>query len=215
MSSRIPARRRTWRSISRLEPGRYGAGARSGPRRAPDARHEAEHFGKAVQLHQLRRDPRHAPHRLRSGGPLGPRAQAETDCGRRQRLSPRDPHERFAEIAAKWAQSCSSTWPTTPVWSPPDCTTIRCRWRISSPRPRTRRCAARGPAWFCAGRNMPKDLNRSVFPGLQGGPLMHVIAGQGSLFWRSIAAGIQESTAQAIIDNARRWPRCWRPADCG
>jgi hypothetical protein len=38
-----------------LEAGRHRAGARPGPRRPPDARHEAEHLGQAVQFHQLRR----------------------------------------------------------------------------------------------------------------------------------------------------------------
>ena len=44
--------------VTLLRAGRHGARARSGPRRPPDARHEAEHLGQALQLHQLRRDAR-------------------------------------------------------------------------------------------------------------------------------------------------------------
>ena len=54
-SSRTPGRRPTWRSISRPRAGRHGPGDGPGPRRPPDARHEAELLGQAVQLRQLRR----------------------------------------------------------------------------------------------------------------------------------------------------------------
>ena len=47
----------------------------------------------------------------------------------------------------------------------------RCRTPTSSPPPRTRRCAARAAAWSCARRAYAKDLDSSVFPGIQGGPL--------------------------------------------
>ena len=48
--------------------------------------------------------------------------------------SPRSP--------ASMGPSCSSTWPITPGWWPPSCTTTPCPWPITSPRPRTRRSAA-------------------------------------------------------------------------
>ena len=58
----------------------------------------------------------------------GPRAQAEADRRRRQRLSARDPASRSSPRSpARSARSCSSTWPTTPGWWPPGCTTTRCR----------------------------------------------------------------------------------------
>jgi glycine hydroxymethyltransferase len=47
-----------------------------------------------------------------------------------------------------------------------------------------------------------KDINRSVFPGLQGGPLMHVIAGKAVCFREAMAPEFK-TYAQAIIDNAR------------
>jgi glycine hydroxymethyltransferase len=47
-----------------------------------------------------------------------------------------------------------------------------------------------------------KDLNRSVFPGLQGGPLMHVIAGKAVCF-REAAQPEFKTYAQAVMDNAK------------
>jgi glycine hydroxymethyltransferase len=47
-----------------------------------------------------------------------------------------------------------------------------------------------------------KDLNRSVFPGLQGGPLMHVIAGKAICFGEALRPEFKQY-AQSIIDNAK------------
>jgi glycine hydroxymethyltransferase len=47
-----------------------------------------------------------------------------------------------------------------------------------------------------------KDVDRSVFPGLQGGPLMHVIAGKAVCFGEALRPDFK-TYAQAIIDNAR------------
>lgn len=47
-----------------------------------------------------------------------------------------------------------------------------------------------------------KDLDRSVFPGIQGGPLMHVIAGKAICFGEALRPGFK-SYAQAILDNAK------------
>jgi len=47
-----------------------------------------------------------------------------------------------------------------------------------------------------------KDLNRSVFPGLQGGPLMHVIAGKAVCFQEAMQPEYKQY-AQAVIDNAK------------
>jgi len=51
------------------------------------------------------------------------------------------------------------TWRTSPAWSRARCspgTSTRSRTRISSPRPRTSRCAGRGAAWCCASRSWPR-----------------------------------------------------------
>ncbi len=47
-----------------------------------------------------------------------------------------------------------------------------------------------------------KDINRSVFPGLQGGPLMHVIAGKAVCFGEALQPEFK-TYCQAVIDNAR------------
>jgi len=47
-----------------------------------------------------------------------------------------------------------------------------------------------------------KELNRSVFPGLQGGPLMHAVAGKAVCFREALQPEFKQY-AQAIIDNAK------------
>ncbi len=47
-----------------------------------------------------------------------------------------------------------------------------------------------------------KDINRSVFPGTQGGPLMHVIAGKAICF-REAGQPEFKAYAQQVIDNAK------------
>ncbi len=47
-----------------------------------------------------------------------------------------------------------------------------------------------------------KDLNRSVFPGLQGGPLMHVVAGKAVCFGEALQDDFKVY-ARSIIENAR------------
>ena len=47
-----------------------------------------------------------------------------------------------------------------------------------------------------------KDLDRNVFPGIQGGPLMHVIAGKAVCFGEALRPDFKRY-AQAVIDNAK------------
>jgi glycine hydroxymethyltransferase len=47
-----------------------------------------------------------------------------------------------------------------------------------------------------------KDVDRTVFPGIQGGPLMHVIAGKAVCFGEALEPAFKKY-ARAIIDNAR------------
>ena len=56
----------------------------------------------------------------------------------------------------------------------------------SSPPPRTRRCAGRAAAWSCAASSTPRISIERVFPGMQGGPLMHVIAAKAVCFGEAL-----------------------------
>src|SRR5277367_6622562 len=47
-----------------------------------------------------------------------------------------------------------------------------------------------------------KDLDRNVFPGIQGGPLMHVIAGKAICFAEALAPSFKKY-AQAVVANAK------------
>ena len=62
----------------------------------------------------------------------------------------------------------------------------------------------RGPrSGLCLSRSeYAKDLDRSVFPGTQGGPLMHVVAGKAVCFQEALQPEFRQY-GQQIIDNAR------------
>ena len=47
-----------------------------------------------------------------------------------------------------------------------------------------------------------RDLDRSVFPGMQGGPLMHIIAGKAVCFGEALQPSFRQY-AQQIVDNAK------------
>ena len=47
-----------------------------------------------------------------------------------------------------------------------------------------------------------KSINRSVFPGLQGGPLMHIIAGKAICFGEALTDDFK-AYGQQVVDNAR------------
>ena len=47
-----------------------------------------------------------------------------------------------------------------------------------------------------------KDIDRSVFPGTQGGPLMHVIAGKAVCFGEALTPAFKQYARQ-IVDNAK------------
>ena len=59
----------------------------------------------------------------------------------------------------------------------------------------------RGAVIFCK-EKYAKDLDRVVFPGIQGGPLMHVIAGKAQCFYEAMQDDFKEY-AQNIIKNAK------------
>jgi glycine hydroxymethyltransferase len=50
--------------------------------------------------------------------------------------------------------------------------------------------------------SLAKRINSAVFPGLQGGPLMHVIAGKAAAFGEALKPGFRDY-ARAVVENAR------------
>lgn len=57
-----------------------------------------------------------------------------------------------------------------------------------------------------------KDLDRNVFPGIQGGPLMHVIAGKAICFGEALKPAFK-TYARAILDNAKALAEALLKAD--
>ncbi|MEZ6059166.1 MAG: serine hydroxymethyltransferase [Planctomycetaceae bacterium] len=62
----------------------------------------------------------------------------------------------------------------------------------------------RGPrsGFVLCGKDRAKDLDRSVFPGMQGGPLMHIIAAKAVCFGEALRPEFRQY-AQQIVDNAK------------
>ena len=79
----------------------------------------------------------------------------------------------------------------------------RCRTPTSSPPRRTRRCAARARGMVLCREQYAKDLDRTVFPGVQGGPLMHIIAAKAVCF-KEAATPEFAAYQRQVVANARR-----------
>ena len=60
----------------------------------------------------------------------------------------------------------------------------------------------RGGMILCKDAEFGKQFNKAVFPGIQGGPLMHVIAGKAVAFKEALSPAFKEY-AQQIINNAQ------------
>ncbi len=62
----------------------------------------------------------------------------------------------------------------------------------------------RGPrgGFVLSKEKFAKDLNRITFPGIQGGPLVHVVAGKAICFKEAMSSEFK-SYAQQVVDNAR------------
>ena len=79
---------------------------------------------------------------------------------------------------------------------------VRFRTRNLSRRRRTKVCADRAAASSCARKNSPKQIDSMVFPGIQGGPLMHVIAAKAVCFHEALQPQFREYQRQ-VVSNAK------------
>jgi glycine hydroxymethyltransferase len=112
------------------------------------------------------------------------------------------PHDRFAEIAkevgakllvdmAHYAGLVAAGIHNSPV-PVADFVTSTTHKTLRGPRGGIAMCRA----------EHAKDLDRSVFPGTQGGPLMHVVAGKAVAFAEALRPDFK-TYAQRVVDNAR------------
>ena len=112
------------------------------------------------------------------------------------------PHEKFAEIAeevgaklfvdmAHYAGLVAAGVHHNPV---------ECADFVSTTTHKTLR-GPRGGMVLCK-QEHAKAINRSVFPGLQGGPLMHIIAGKAVCFREALTEDFK-AYGQQVVDNAK------------
>ena len=110
-------------------------------------------------------------------------APSQGDPLRRLGLS-RAPWRRgsSARSPTRWARSSGATWPTSRGSSRRGCTRTPCPTATSSPRRPTRRSPAPARVSSSAARSTPLRSTARSSPGLQGGPLEHVIAAKATCF---------------------------------
>ncbi|WP_254509442.1 serine hydroxymethyltransferase [Anatilimnocola floriformis] len=112
------------------------------------------------------------------------------------------PHEKFAEIAkevgaklfvdmAHYAGLVAAGLHNSPV-PVADVVTTTTHKTLRGPRAGLIMCRS----------ELAKDIDRNVFPGIQGGPLMHVVAGKAVCFKEALAPEFK-AYAKQIIDNAK------------
>ena len=142
-------------------------------------------------------------HRLRRGGRRRQAGAAQADRGGRHRLPA--PHRRpspSGRSPTRWGPGSCSTSPIPPGWWPGVPTRTPWASPTWSRSPPTRPCAARAVAPSCADQDLAKAIDSAVFPGLQGGPLEHVIAAKAVAF-REAATPSFRAYAANVVANAR------------
>ncbi len=144
----------------------------------------------------------------------GPRAQAEDDRGRGERLPREIPHDKFAQIArdcgaklfvdmAHYAGLVAAGLHNSPVPFA-DFVTTTTHKTLRGPRAGLTMCKA----------EYAKDLDRNLFPGIQGGPLMHVVAGKAVCFGEALHPSSSNMHSRSWT-TPRSWPNRYWPAACG
>ena len=135
-----------------------------------------------------------------------PRARAQAEADHRRRAPPiraSGTSPPSARSPTRSARTCWSTWRTSPAWSP----------AARTPRPfphahvvtTTTHKTLRGPRSGVILSNdeaLAKPLNMAVFPGLQGGPLVHVIAAKAVAFGEALRPEFK-AYAASVVENAK------------
>ncbi len=101
------------------------------------------------------------------------------------------------------APTCWSTWRTSPDWWRPACTRARLPHAhvVTTTTHKTLR-GPRGGMILSDDAELGKKFNSAVFPGLQGGPLMHVIAAKAVAFGEALRPEFK-AYAEAVVENAK------------
>ena len=148
--------------------------------------------------------PRRRAHRLRRAGAAGARAQAEDDRRRRQRLPAHHrlrAHQRGRRGGRRHRDGGHGAHRRPGGRrTPPE---SRCRYAdfVTSTTHKTLR-GPRAGLILCREKHA-KDLDRAVFPGVQGGPLMHVIAAKAVCFKEAMEPEFAEYQKQIVANAAR------------
>ena len=191
------------RLLRHARAGRRGAGPRPGPRRAPDPRHEAEHLGQALPFLSATACGATRTASISTRWPPWPSEHKPKLIVAGASAYPREiPHGKFAEIArecgaklfvdmAHYAGLVAAGLHDNPV-PVADFVTTTTHKTLRGPR---------GGMILCK-EAYAKDIDRAVFPGIQGGPLMHVIAGKAVCFGEALAPAFK-AYIQQVIDNAK------------
>ena len=66
----------------------------------------------------------------------------------------------------------------------------------------------RGGLLLTNDEELAKKLNSAIFPGSQGGPLMHVIAAKAVALGEALKPGFK-AYQQQVVKNSAAWPRGW------
>jgi glycine hydroxymethyltransferase len=125
------------------------------------------------------------------------------------------PHARFAEIArevgaklmvdmAHYAGLVAAGLHDNPV-AVADFVTTTTHKTLRGPR---------GGMILCKER-VRQEIDSTVFPGIQGGPLMHVIAGKAVCFGEALRPEFKDVCRLPLWTTRRRSPIRFWPADCG
>ena len=184
---------------------RHHPGHEPGPRRSPDPRRQRVVLGQAVQRRAVRHRHQHRPDRLRRSRAPGRRAQAENDRRRFLCLLARPSTSRasaqiadkvgaylFVDMAHVAGLVAAGLYPNPLPYA--DVVTTTTHKTLRGPRG--------GLILAKSNAEIEKKLNAAVFPGAQGGPLMHVIAAKAVCFKEALEPGFK-AYQQQVIDNAQ------------